>query len=394
MVDLCSFFLKNEHMITRLIASEIKKSPKSILLLGPRQVGKSTLATSLKPDLSINLSDQVEFLQHSSNPGELRSLLELTRPSTVLIDEVQRLPSLLNTIQALVDQNKKLKFFLTGSSARKLKRGGANLLPGRVLNYKLGPLVCAELDYKMDTGRVLTMGSLPEVYLSKSEKLATSLLRSYVANYLKEEIQAEALTRSLDSFSRFLQESILSTGQFIDYTKLSKKTKISRHACPRYFDILEDTMVGQRVLPFPELTASLKLIKHPKFYFFDTGVYNGLLNNFVASQDRMGVLSEQLVFNQLVHSAWAYEKELELSTFRTHAGEEVDFILKLDHDVFGVEVKTSANLISDDFLGLQFFAKNFPKARGLFVFHMGTQEKKFGKIHALPWQKGLKEIGL
>lgn len=381
-------------MLSRIIAPEILKTPKSILLLGPRQVGKSTLISSLKPDLSINLADEVEFLLHSSDPGELRALIEINKAQTVFVDEVQRLPKILNTVQAIVDRDKKIKFYLTGSSARKLKRGGANLLPGRVLNYKLGPLVSAELSYKMDTKKALSQGCLPEVYLGKSEKLSKAILRSYVANYLREEIQAEALTRNLDSFARFLQESILSTGQFIDYSKLSKKAKISRHSCPRYFEILEDTLVGQRLLPFRPLLDSIDLIKHPKFYFFDNGVFNGLLGNFVASLDRVGTLCEQLVYNQLVHSSWAQGKDLEVSTLRTRSGEEVDFILKLENQIFGIEVKHSQDINIDYLSGLQFFNQVFPENKGLFVFHMGTKEQKFGKIWSLPWQQGLRKLGL
>ncbi len=381
-------------MIARILGSEILKTSKSVLLLGPRQVGKSTLVSSLKPEISINLSDEMEFLRHSSNPGELRSLIEIHKAKTVFIDEVQRLPKILNTVQALVDSDKKMKFYLTGSSARKLKRGGANLLPGRVLNYKLGPLVSSELAYKMDTMKVLSQGCLPEVYLGKSEKLGKNILRSYVANYLREEIQAEALTRNLDSFARFLQESILSTGQFIDYSKLSKKAKISRHSCSRYFEILEDTLVGQRILPFEPLVGSLDLIKHPKFYFFDNGVFNGLLGNFVASLDRVGTLCEQLVYNQLIHSSWAHTKDIEVSTLRTRLGEEVDFIVKLENQVFGIEVKHSQDINTDCLKGLLFFDQNFPKNKGLYVFHMGTKEKKFGKVWSLPWQQGLKILGL
>lgn len=394
MVALCSFLSNYEHMVSRLISQQIIKTAKSILLLGPRQVGKSTLISSLKPDLTINLSDEVEFLKHSSTPSELRSLIEIENARTVFIDEVQRLPKMLNTVQALIDNNKSLKFYLTGSSARKLKRGGANLLPGRVLNFKLGPMVCSELNYKMNTSKALRLGTLPEAYLGESEKQEQNLLRTYVANYMREEIQAEALTRNLDSFSRFLFESILSTGQFVDYTKLSKKSKISRHACPRYFEILEDTLVGQRILPFPQLIESMNLIKHPKFYFFDNGVYNGLLGNFIDSPDRTGVLAEQLVYNQLKHSAWAKNLDIEIYTLRTHKGTEVDFVVQLERSIVGIEVKTSQEIEVDDLAGLIQFSKEFPNHKGLYVFHMGTREQKFGKIWALPWQAGLRMLGL
>lgn len=141
--------------------------PKSILLLGPRQVGKSTLIDSLKPDLTIDLANELEFLTHSSNPGELSKIVDRAEPKSVFIDEVQRLPKILNTAQSIID-HKKIKFYLTGSSGRKLKRDQANLLPGRVVNFNLGPLVSAELDYKMDTQKALELGGLPEIYLMKN----------------------------------------------------------------------------------------------------------------------------------------------------------------------------------------------------------------------------------
>jgi predicted AAA+ superfamily ATPase len=380
-------------MISRILKKSLQQSPKSLLLLGPRQVGKSTLIAELKPELSINLADEMEWLRFSSQASELRFLIEREAPRTVAIDEIQRLPQLLNTVQALADENKKLKFLLTGSSARKLKSGGANLLPGRVFNYNLGPFCSAEFDHKMDTRRCLEYGSLPEVYLMKSDAHRQKLLKSYSASYLREEIKAEALVRNLESFSRFLQASVLSCGQFVDYSKLAKTAKISRHACPRYFEILEDTMVGQRVLPFFTEKLDIDLIKHPKFYFFDNGVYNGLLGNYTASPDRIGPLAEQLVFSQLVHSASAFDQQIEISTFRMRSGEEVDFIVKTKGSIFAIEVKNSDDLSASDFQGLDCFAKTFPKTKAQYVFHMGTKEKKYGKIWVLPWQKGLAELG-
>jgi predicted AAA+ superfamily ATPase len=381
-------------IISRKIEAHLKKTKKSVFLLGPRQVGKSTLITSLKPDLIINLADELEFLKYSSQPDEIRKIISINKPSSVYVDEVQRLPKILNTIQAIIDQNKNIKFYLTGSSARKLKRGGANLLPGRVLNFNLGPLVSSELNYKMNTKNCLEIGTLPEIYLSVRTTETLRLLRSYSANYLKEEIQAEALTRNLESFARFLKESVLNIGQFIDYTKLSKNAKISRHACPRYFEILEDTMVGNRIYPFNMIESGCDLVRHPKFFFFDNGVYNGLLGNFVASLDRIGPLAEQLIYSQIQHSAWATEKELELFSFRDRTGLEVDFILKLENIVYGIEVKMSDNIGSSDLNGLHYFDQVFPKNKGLFIFHMGNKETKIGKVWSLPWQKGLKTIGL
>jgi predicted AAA+ superfamily ATPase len=391
---MCSYLLKYEHMINRLISTEIAKTKKSVLLLGPRQAGKSTLISGLAPGLSINLADEMEFLTHSSRPDELQKLSSEKIVKTIFIDEVQRLPKILNTVQAIVDKNKGLKFYLTGSSARKLKRGGANLLPGRVVNFNLGPLAAAELGYEMSTAKALTVGSLPEAYLEESAVDAERLLRSYSANYLKEEIKAEALTRNLEAFARFMQESILSAGQFVDFSKLAKKAKISRHAVPRYFEIMEDTLIGYRTYPFQELQESQELVRHPKFYLFDNGVYNGMLGNFVASADRIGVLAEQLIFSQLIHSGWAQENALQVSTFRTRSGIEVDFILERQGSVFAIEVKSNDDISSQDCSGLEYFASVYPQVKGCFLLHMGRKEKHFGPIWALPWQRGLQEMGL
>ncbi|MDZ4678453.1 MAG: AAA family ATPase [Oligoflexia bacterium] len=381
-------------MINRLISESIAKTKKSILLLGPRQVGKSTLVSRLTPDLSINLADEVEFMTHSSHPEELAKLIELQSAKSIFIDEIQRLPRILNTVQALADKQKGLKFYLTGSSARKLKRGGANLLPGRVLNFKLGPLVAAEMAYKFDTKKILSRGSLPEAYLEGQSNEAEHLLKSYAANYLKEEIKAEALTRNIESFARFLNESVLSVAQFMDLTKIAKKAKISRHAIPRYFEILEDTLIGYRVFPFAPLAESEDLIRHPKFYLFDNGVYNGMLQNFIPSADRIGILAEQLVFIQILHSAWAWNKDITISSFRTRKGIEVDFIAETKNGTVAIEVKAGDRFTTEDGDGLLYFQKVFPRHSGLFIFHMGHTERRMGPIWALPWQKGLRELGL
>lgn len=381
-------------MVDRILKRKIKGSAKSILLLGPRQVGKSTLISELKPDLSINLADEFEFLKYSTHLKELEFLIAQNRPKITFVDEIQRLPSLLNSIQALLDKNKNLKFYLTGSSARKLRRGRANLLPGRIFSYQLGTLTASELGKNFDTRRALSLGTLPEIYLNKNTEDSKKLLKTYVATYLKEEIKAEALVRNLDSFARFLNETVSLTAQFIDFSKLAKKAKISRHAVPRYFEILEDTMVGYRVNGFSPLIEREDLIRHPKFYFFDVGIYNSMLLNFEPSLDRIGVLSENLVFNQLMHSAWSVDKDIEINSFRTRKGIKVDFIVKLENSYFGIEVKNSDAIKSEDVESLNYFKSQFVQSKGLFIFHMGKKESKFGPVWALPLAQGLKEIGL
>jgi predicted AAA+ superfamily ATPase len=217
----------------------------------------------------------------------LESLIKGQKPSTVFIDEIQRLPSLLNTIQDPIDnparvdsdRQKRIKFYLTGSSARKLRRGEANLLPGRIFTYQLGGLCARELDYKVDLERALHAGLLPEPYLESSREFREKLLESYSATYLKEEIQSEALTRNLQGFARFLTTVATLSGSVIDYSKIATKAKVSRSGAIRFLEILEDTLVATRLPPFDENPA-VDSIKHPKLFFFDLGVLNGLLGSF------------------------------------------------------------------------------------------------------------------
>jgi len=384
----------NEHMISRKIEADLAGTKKSILLLGPRQVGKSTLIQMLKPSLVIQLADEAEFYAFSSNPSELRTRLDSTDARTILIDEVQRLPSLLNTVQAIIDERRGIKFFLTGTSARKLRRGGANLNPGRLLNFLMGPLVSSELDYKIVNQKILGHGSLPEIYLEKNSKIAEQILKSYVSNYISEEIRAEALVRNLEAFTRFSQSAIRQAGHFVDYSKMAKQAKVPRHSISRFFEIFEDTLIGHRIWPFEPVLEDADLIKHPKFFLFDNGVYNATLGNFNVSSDRIGILTEQLIFSQLLHSAWAAQKQIKISTFRTRGGLEVDFIVELDGEVFAIEVKGAQDVFQESVQSLKNFQHYYPHCSGLFLFHLGNQSKKLDGIWAHPWQKGFKELGL
>ncbi len=379
-------------MIIRNLSGTLS-TQKSALILGPRQVGKSTLIQSLKPDLTLNLADEDTFLEVTSNPAHLKTLIESQNPRSVFIDEVQRFPRLLNSVQSLIDHNPKILFFLTGSSARKLKRGKANLLPGRVFTYQLGPLVASELNYEMNQNHLLKFGALPEAYLGNSPITAKKLLKSYSGTYLKEEIQAEALVRKIDQFSRFLQGMVQVAGHFVDFTKLGHHIKVPRLNIPRFFEILEDSLIGERVYPHAELLEAADLVKHPKFFLFDTGIYNALQNNFEISNDRMGVLSEHLVFSQIRHSAWARDIPVEFSTFRTRGELEVDLILNLDQKFFGIEIKSNDHLSLHDVEPLIKLKNYLPKSETM-IFHLGTKKLKINGIWCLPWQQGLKELGL
>jgi predicted AAA+ superfamily ATPase len=380
-------------MISRLLAGSLASSPKSILLLGPRQVGKSTLIQSLKPDLIINLSDDKTFLEFKSDPNELNERLGARFHRTVFIDEIQRHPPLLNTIQAILDSQpvkRRTKFYLTGSSARKLRRGQANLLPGRIFAYELGPLCAAEVDYKLNVQRALKFGCLPEAYLAKDE-IAEKLLSTYSGVYLKEEIQAEALTRNIDGFSRFILVAAAQNGQILDFSKLAKQAKVDRKNCARFFEILEDTLIAQRLEVYEDTGVDIK--KRPKFFFFDTGVLNGLLDNFSISDDRKGALFENLVVSQVLASAKARDKRVKLSYFRTRAGYEVDLIVEIERKVFAVEIK-SGRADSSDAKKLAQFSLYKKNLDGLFIVTMDTTPRRSHDVHIVDVNAFLRAIGL
>ncbi|MBK9294120.1 MAG: ATP-binding protein [Oligoflexia bacterium] len=381
-------------MIPRLLLKTILDSPKSVLLLGPRQVGKSTLALSLKPDLHINLNNDKTFLDFKSNPSELIEQIGAVKPRLVFIDEIQRHPTLLNTIQTVLDsaeQKGKIKFIITGSSARKLKRGNANLLPGRIFAYELGPLSAAELEYKLDIAKALELGSLPEVYLLENRNFAEKLLSTYSGVYLKEEIQAEALTRNLEGFSRFIMAAASSSGQVLDFSKIAKQAKVDRKVCSRFYEILDDTLIANRVEVFDKTTSEVK--KRPKYYFFDVGVLNGLLNNFKASDDRKGYLFEHVVLNQVLASAKARDLNIKYYYFRTRSGYEVDFIFQIKDKTYAVEVK-SGNVTKAEADNLLKFKNIYKEIHGFYIITLENVKRNVSDVVVCDLNTFLKEIGL
>ena len=381
-------------MIPRGLTTLLKRSNKSVLLLGPRQTGKSTLIRSLAPDMTINLADESTYLAFARNPDELPQRLAAHHVRTVFIDEVQRLPSVLNTIQAIIDEGRPpIQFYLTGSSARKLRRGQANLLPGRMHTYHLGPLAASELAYRLTTTQALETGTLPGIWTEPQERHRRKTLQSYAATYLKEEIQAEALTRNLEGFSRFLFVIAAEAGTFLDLSKLASAASVPRQSAQRYFELLEDTLIVQRCDAFRK-SERRRLIQHPRFFFFDTGVLNGLLNNFTASADRVGMLFEHLLFNQLIHSAAAKDLDLRIASYRTEHGAEVDFIVETKRELVAIEAKASTNVGKSDLRGLRSFAEYYGKKHRACIAYLGTTRKILDGIELFPWQSLLRDLGL
>ncbi len=369
-------------IINRGIESKLAYSSKSILLLGPRQSGKSTLIKALKPELTINLADEETFVSFLKDPGLIKR--RLGTANTILVDEIQRLPSLLNTLQVLIDENKKRKFYLTGSSARKLKRGKANLLPGRVLVYHLGPLAPSELGTLFDLEKALSVGLLPEPFLCEQRTVAEKLLRSYSISYLKEEIQAEALTRNLEGFSRFFEVVASRSGDFIDFSKFCSQASIERTSARRYFEILCDTLVVESVDAFSKSTKR-RLIQHPRYYFFDVGVLNGALGNFTPSPDRRGALFENLFLQCALSEFRAVDQDVRVSVYRTEAGAEVDFIFEINKCVVAIEVKATRNLGPRDLSGLKSFQDYFGKSCNCIIAYLGDYSQNFNGVTAYPF---------
>ena len=303
---------------------------------------------------------------------------------SIMIDEIQRHPSLLNTIQALIDEDPRRRFFLTASSVRKLSRGRANLLPGRVHTYELGPLTALELGKRFDVQRALSRGLLPEPYLDTDSKSWSKTLRAYAATYLREEIQAEALTRNLEGFSRFLNVAIAWSGDLLDFSKMASLAEIDRTSAKRYFEILEDTLVVNRLDAFTK-NEKLRLIRHPKFYVSDVGVLNASLGNFRASPDRIGRLFEHLVVQLVRSTAQALDKDVRLSLFRTANGAEVDLILEEGSDLTAIEIKAAKRVTEADFRGLAVFRKfmgDRPHRR--LVVSLDPLEQDFENGRAIP----------
>lgn len=382
-------------MLDRSLQTRLAKAPKSILLLGPRQVGKSTLIQALHPDKIFNLMDETLYLAYSKDPGRFKREMDaLSKPKLIAVDEIQRIPALLNMIQLILDQGNKYRFLLTGSSARKLKRGHANLLPGRILIEYLDPLSFWELGEQFDLEKVLRMGTLPGVYLEE-EKLAIEILDSYGQTYLREEIQAEAMTRNLGSYARFLDVAAEASGQWINYSKLSSDSEIPKETLRRFYTLLEDTLVAHRVQAFRPKISKRRVSQRERFIFFDLGVRNALLGIHRGSLSPLekGNLFEQWIFLQIMAYKHAFRKSWRMNSFRTDTGAEVDWILETNSKLLAIECKFGKNVSEHDLSGLRAFGRFSSRTIEKYVVYTGLTPQKFSKDEtALPYQDFLQNV--
>jgi len=384
------------HVYERLLASRLNANRRNVLLLGPRQVGKSTLLGSLDPDLVINLTSLGTFRQYVSDPGQLERELDAAPAHirTVLIDEVQRVPALLDAVQAIVDRHpRRFRFLLSGSSARKLRRGHANLLPGRVLTEYLHPLLACELGNDFDMDRVLAHGTLPGVYAEPNPDLRARDLRSYTDVYLREEVQAEALVRDVGGYARLLDLIAAASGRVINLNALSGDAGVGYETARRYLDVLEDTLILHRI-PAWAGSDRASLVAHPKLLFFDLGVRNALLRRPLDRplDDERGLLLEHLVGLELQRRCGGIWPEARLFHFRTRRGAEVDYVLEIGRETWAIEVKASRSVDAGDTKGLAAFANRAGRpGRSLIVF-LGQRRQRLENAEALPLREFLSEL--
>ena len=351
----------------------------SAFLWGPRQVGKTTWIRESLPDTPvIDLLKSEVYRDYASRPELLRQRLADRPPGLVVIDEVQKVPALLDEVHWLIE-NTGSWFLLTGSSARKLRRGHANLLAGRAWRRRMVPLSWCEVP-DLDLESVVHTGLLPRPYLSLAPD---EDLRAYVGDYLKEEVAAEGLTRDVPSFSDFLRVAALTSSELINYTNVARETGVSAKVVRTYFDILEDTYLGFRVAPYKR-ARNRRLVQTEKFYLFDVGVTNHLARRTARLGSReFGKSFEQLVLMELT-AYQAYERpDLEICFWRTAHGLEVDFVLN-DLEV-AIEVKGSSRVHEGDLRGLRALAQDGAVGREIVVCLESEPRSVEAGIEILPW---------
>ena len=318
----------------------------TLLLLGPRMVGKTTVLEKESYSISYNLLNPVQELELRAKPEILlNKISQLSPGERVFIDEIQRVPELLNVVQIGIDKYQ-LDFILSGSSARKLRRGRANLLGGRALVRNLYPLTMNEMESHFDLNKVLKIGSLPKIMTESRENLTTAhdYLDSYVTTYIREEIQAEAIVRNLGAFQRFLPIAAQSNGQTIEFSNIARESSTPGSTVKEYYQIMEDTLLGFFLWPY---NRKERKKARPKFYFFDTGVtraLQGKLSTEITPEER-GILFETWFINELVRINEYLRKRLEFSFWRERNHEIDIFISQGGKAIAGVEIKSGSGTI-------------------------------------------------
>ena len=362
---------------------------KSAFLWGARQTGKSTYLKKhfptatwydlLQSDVHARLEKNPERLRE-----EIKALSKTQLQEPIVIDEIQKIPALLNEVHWLIE-NAGAQFILCGSSARQLKRLGSNLLGGRALRYQFYPLTFAEIP-ELDLQRALNNGLIPSHYQSNDVQV---LLESYVIDYLNFEIREKGIVRHLPDFSRFLDSAAFSNGQMLNYSNIARDCSVSAKTVENYYQILIDTLIGDVVLPYHKKIKRGIISKTPKFYFFDVGVANYLMHRTITELrgDIAGSALEHYIFMELTAYNGLYKKRYDITYWRTKTGLEVDFIL--GNAEVAIEVKISRAVHKEDISGLLAFCEEHHPKKAI-VVSLDAKPRLLTisndlEIHIMPW---------
>ncbi len=368
----------------------------SFFLFGARQTGKTTLINALykKNIWKINLLWTESFLKYSKNPHlfrlEAESKINAENISVIFIDEIQRIPVLLNEVHYIIDTYPHIQIIMTGSSAGKLRRGGVNLLAGRAFERFLFPFIYKEVSDIFSLDDILRFGSLPPVYQLKTNREKIDFLSTYVNTYLKEEIQAEGLSRNIGGFSRFLDIAAAQFTELLNYSAIARDCALPVRTVQSYFDILQDTMIGFKLEPWRK-SVRKRLAGHPKFYFFDNGVTNAintvLTSGIVGSQK--GKLFEQFIIQEVFRHIKNTGSESRIYYWRTNHGAEVDLIIEKHNQIkAAIEIKSSPIISGAHLSGLRSFRMEH-NSTPLYVIALNSEVYEIDKVKIIPWEKFL-----
>lgn len=375
---------------------------KSFFLFGARGTGKSTwLETQFftQNPLWIDLLDPDQEDRYLRNPKslELDILARIEKkkpPDWVIIDEVQKASKLLDVVHRLIEK-KKVKFVLTGSSARKLKRGYANLLAGRASVYSLYPLSYEELGNDFDLPMVLNWGSLPEIINAKNDRERITFLRSYTQTYLKEEILIEQLIRKLAPFKNFLEIAAQMNAERLNYEKIAVQVGVDNKTIQTYFDILEETYLGIRLSAYHQSIRKSQLLT-PKFYWFDLGVKRFLTGEIYSKIIRntftYGREFETFIINEMIKLNSYKELDYRFSYLQTKNGPEIDLILTRGKTLIALEIKSNQKVDTKEVKTFEKLAQDLPGQKRLYYISQDPHTIQLGKVHCVHWQEGIQEI--
>lgn len=370
-------------MFKRLLNID-KSKHSSVFLFGPRGTGKTNWVKDHFHDaLYIDLLKSQDYTMLLANPSRLEPLVLAHDSHWTIIDEVQKIPALLDEVHRLIEHHQRA-FVLTGSSSRQLKRNGANLLAGRARTYHMHPLTALEIGTDFDLNKALAYGTLPLSYLDNEP---SHFLESYLATYLREEVLQEGLVRNVGAFSRFMEIASFSQGNQLNLSAIAREVGISRKVVASYFEILEDLLIARQIPCFTK-RAQRKLAQHPKFYYFDVGVYSQLRpkGSLDSPHEIAGAAFETLFLQNLQAIIDYLRLDLSIYFWRTAEGQEVDFIVYGEKGLFAFELKSRKYIERKDFKTLHLFKKEYPIAT-CFLVYGGEHTEKHGEITALPLSK-------